>query len=194
MGYQQYIPHNKNALTKCSHQSPHVGFILIVLLISGKEIMFKVNSNTLYFLLTAITLLFTGSVIADDYSPKQKTVYKVDFDNPKTQTKVLNDTQYKANTENPELKILLFGKRHALLLEPGAINNTKLKYGETEESLQAKVTELENQGIKYIICEPPSNINTSNIEKNIYKTNKNNTATDAELSRLKALGYKCVEP
>ena len=159
--------------------------------------MFKVNSNTLYFLLAAITLLFTGSVIADDYSPKQKTVYKVDFDNPETQTKVLNNTQNKistADTENPELKILLFGRGHALLLEPGAINNTKLKYGETEESLQAKVTELENQGIKYIICEPPAT-NTKNSNKNnIYNTNISNTTSDSELTRLRAMGYKCVEP
>lgn len=159
--------------------------------------MFKVNSNTLYFLLTAITLLFTGSVIADDYSPKQKTVYKVDFDNPKTQTKALNNTQNKTNTadtENPELKILLFGRGHALLLEPDAINNTKLKYGETEESLQAKVTELENQGIKYIICEPPAT-NTKNSNKNnIYNTNISNTTSASELTRLRAMGYKCVEP
>jgi intracellular sulfur oxidation DsrE/DsrF family protein len=159
--------------------------------------MFKLNSNTLYFLLTAITLLFTGSVIADDYSQKQKSVYKVDFDNKKTQTKVLNNTQNKASTadtENTELKILLFGRGHALLLEPDAINNTKLKYGDTEESLQAKVTELENQGIKYIICEPPAT-NTKNSNKNnIYNTNISNTTSDSELTRLRAMGYKCVEP
>lgn len=162
-----------------------------------KVIMFKLNSNTLYFFLTAITLLFTGSVIADNYSQQQKTVYKVDFDNPKTPTKALNNTQNKTNTadtENSELKILLFGKGHALLLEPDAIDNTKLQYGETEESLQAKVTELENQGVKYIICEPPA-ANTKNSNKNIlYNTNISNTTSASELTRLRTMGYKCVAP
>ena len=159
--------------------------------------MFNANSYTVYSLLTAITLLFTGNVIADDHSQKQKTVYKVDFNKPNTQTKALNNKQNKtntANTEDPELKILFFNQGRALVLEPGAIPGTKLEYGDANNSSQTKIAEQENQGVKFIICEPPSNINTSNIEKNIYKTNKNTTATDAELSRLKALGYKCVEP
>ena len=159
--------------------------------------MFNANSNTLYALLTAITLLFTGNVIADDYSQKQKTVYKVGFNEPNTQTKALNNKQNKtntANTEDPELKILFFNQGRALVLEPDAIPGTKLEYGDANNSSQTKMAEQENQEVKFIICEPPSNINTSNIEKNIYKTNKNTTATNAELSRLKALGYKCVEP
>ncbi len=159
--------------------------------------MFNANSNTLYSLLTAITLFFTSNVIADEHYQKQKTVYKVDFDSPKTRTKAFNDKQNKtnaANTEDPELKILFFNQGRALVLEPGAIPGTKLEYGDANNSSQTKIAEQENQGVKFIICEPPSNINTSNIEKNIYKTNKNSTATDAELSRLKALGYKCVEP
>ena len=159
--------------------------------------MFNANSNTLYSLLTAITLLFTGNVIADDYSQKQNTVYKVGFDNPKTPAKALNDKQNKtntANTEDPELKILFFNQGRALVLEPDAIPGTKLEYGEANNSSQTKITELEDQGVKFIICEPPSSITKNNIQKNIYKTNKNSTATDAELSRLKALGYKCVTP
>ena len=137
--------------------------------------MFNANSNTLYSLLTAIALLFTGNVIADDHSQKQKTVYKVDFNTPNTQTTTLNDSQNKtdtANTEDPELKILFFNQGRALVLEPGAIPGTKLEYGETNNSLQTKMTELENQGAKFIICEPPSNIIKSNIEKNIYKTSR----------------------
>ena len=159
--------------------------------------MFNANSYTVYSLLTAITLLFTGNVIADDHSQKQKTVYKVDFNKPNTQTKALNNKQNKtntANTEDPELKILFFNQGRALVLEPGAIPGTKLEYGDANNSLQTKMTELENQGVKFIICEPPSNITISNIENNVYKTNKKSTTTDAELSRLKALGYKCVEP
>ena len=159
--------------------------------------MFNANSYTIYSLLIAITLLFTGNVIADDYSQKQKTVYKVGFDNPKTGTKVLNDNQNKtdtADTEDPELKILFFNQGRALVLEPGTTPGTKLEYGEANNSSQTNMTELENKGVEFIICEPPSDITKSNIEKNIYKTNKNSTATDAELSRLKALGYKCIEP
>ncbi len=159
--------------------------------------MFNANSNTLYSLLTAITLFFTSNVIADEHYQKQKTVYKVDFNEPKTRTKTLNNNQDKtstANTEDPELKILFFNQGRALVLEPGAIPGTKLEYGDANNSSQTKIAEQENQGVKFIICEPPSNITKSNIGKNVYKTNKNSTATDAELSRLKALGYKCVEP
>jgi hypothetical protein len=163
------------------------------LLVSGKEIMFNLNSSSLYYLLLAITLLFTNNVIADNLSHQKKTVYKVNFDKTKTQ----NESQYKTsstNNDDPELKILIFNRGHALVLEPGAMPNTELIYGETESSLQNKATELENQGIKYVICEPPE-INTKNSNnKTVYSTNISNTTSAAELTRLRAMGYKCVEP
>jgi len=108
--------------------------------------MSGLKSNTLNFLLTAITLLFAGNVIADNHSQKQKTVYKVDFNNPEMHTKTLNgyDNQNQnkaraADTADPELKILLFGKGHVLSLEPGAIKNTKIEYGEAEDLSPANV-------------------------------------------------------
>jgi len=159
--------------------------------------MFDLNSNSLYCLLMAVTLLFTGNVIADNHSQKKKTLYKVDFDKTKTHTKTQNESQYKnssTNNEDPELKILLFNRGHALILEPGAMPNTKLKYGETESSLQNKVTELENQGIKYVICEPPATNTKNSNNKNVYNTNISNTTSASELTRLRAMGYKCVEP
>ncbi len=159
--------------------------------------MFDLNSNSLYCLLMAVTLLFTGNVIADNHSQQKKTVYKVDFDKTKTHTKTQNKSQYKTsstNNEDPELKILLFNRGHALVLEPGAMPNTKLKYGETESSLQNKVTELENQGIKYVICEPPATNTKNSNNKNIYNTNISNTTSASELTRLRAMGYKCAEP
>ena len=158
--------------------------------------MFNLNSNSLYSLLMAVTLLVTNNVIADNQSQQKKTVYKVDFDKTKTHTKTPNESQYKTNSSNnedPELKILLLNRGHALVLEPGAMTNTKLKYGETESSLQNKVTELENQGIKYIICDPPAT-NTKNSNSKVYNTNISNTTSASELTRLRAMGYKCVEP
>lgn len=154
------------------------------------------KAYTLYSLLIAITLLFSGDISAEIHSQKQKKVYKVDFDNPETPAKAFNDTQNKnrsTDTENPEFKILLFGKGHALVLEPGAMKNTRLEYGNTENSLPAKVTELENQGVKYIICEPPVT-NTQNSNKDHYTTNTSNTTSASELARLRALGYHCAEP
>lgn len=160
--------------------------------------MFNLKPNSLYALLiAAVTLLFTNNVIADNHSQQQKTVYKVDFDKTKTHTKTQNQSQYKTsstNNEDPELKILLLNRGHALVLEPGAMPNTKLKYGETESSLQSKVTELENQGIKYIICEAPATNTTNSNKKNVYNTNIRDTTSAAELARLRAMGYKCVAP
>ena len=156
--------------------------------------MFVVNSNSLYSLLIAVTLLFTDNVIADNHSQQKETIYKVDFNNTSTQTRTQNVSQYKTNStsnEDPELKILLLNKGHALVLEPGAMANTKLKYGETESSLQSEVTELENQGIKYIICEPPA---TNSNNKKVYSTNISKTTSASELTRLRAMGYKCVKP
>ncbi len=154
------------------------------------------KANTLYSLLIAITLLFAGNIIADNHDQKQKNVYTVDFNNPETATKAFNDTQNKnksTDTENPELKILLFDKGHALVLEPGAMKNTRLEYGNTDNSLQTKVTELENQGVKYIICKPPVT-NTKNSNNNLYNTNISNTPSASELTRLRAMGYQCAEP
>jgi intracellular sulfur oxidation DsrE/DsrF family protein len=145
----------------------------------------------------AITLLFTNNVIADNQSQQKKTVYKVDFDKTKTHKNTQRESQYKTdstNNEDPELKILLLNRGHALVLEPGAMTNTKLEYGETENSLQSKVTELENQGIKYIICEPPATITKNSNNRNVYNTNISNTTSASELTRLRAMGYKCVEP
>ena len=145
----------------------------------------------------AVTLLFTDNVIADNHSQQKKTVYQVDFDNTKTHKKTPNENQYKNNStsnDDPELKILLLNRGHALVLEPGAMSNTKLQYGETESSLQSKVTELENQGIKYIICEPPATNTKKSNNSNVYNTNISNTTSAAELTRLRAMGYKCNEP
>ena len=159
--------------------------------------MFYISSYRLYSLLIAITLLSSGSVIADDSSQQKKTVYKVNFDNPKTPTKALNENQYKtspADTKDPEFKILFFNQGRALALEPGAISGTKLEYGETESSLQNKVTQLDNQGIKYIICEPPATNTKSSNKNNNYNTNISNTTSADELTRLRAMGYQCTEP
>lgn len=159
--------------------------------------MFNLNSNSLYSLLMAVTLLFTNNVIADNQSQQKKTVYKVDFDKTKTHKKTPSENQYKTNStnnEDPELKILLLNRGHALVLEPGAMTNTKLEYGETENSFQSKVTELENQGIKYIICAPPATITKNSNNTNVYNTNISNTTSASELTRLRAMGYKCVEP
>ncbi len=153
------------------------------------------KANTLYSLLIAITLLFSGDIIADNHSQKQQNVYKVDFDNTKTATKAFNDTQIKnesTDIENPQLKILLFAKGHALVLQPGTMKNTKLVYGNTDDSLQTKMTQLEKQGVKYIICEPPAN--TKNSNNTFYNTNISNTTPASELTRLRAMGYQCAEP
>jgi intracellular sulfur oxidation DsrE/DsrF family protein len=162
--------------------------------LKAKEMPNKVN--TLYSLLIAITLLFSGDIIADNDSQKQKNVYKVDFNNPETPGKAFNQSQNKNNTTDtgdPELKILFFDQGHALVLQPGSMKNARLEYGNTDNSLQTKVTELEDQGVKYIICTAPVG-NTKSSSNNLYNTNISNTTSAAELARLRAMGYQCAEP
>ena len=52
--------------------------------------MFVVNSNSLYSLLIAVTLLFTDNVIADNHSQQTKTTYKVDFNREEEKAKRMN--------------------------------------------------------------------------------------------------------
>ncbi|MBN4063813.1 hypothetical protein JYT79_03425 [Cardiobacterium sp. AH-315-I02] len=112
--------------------------------------MSDLKSNILFFLLIATMLLFASNVIADNHPQKKTKTYKVDFNNPEMHVKTLNNQQNKIRADDavdPEVKILLFGKRHVLSLEPGAIKNTKIEYGETENLSPVNVVEPKNQDI-----------------------------------------------
>jgi len=107
--------------------------------------MSVIKLNILGFLLNIIILLFAGNVIADKHSHGQKKHYKVDFNNPQSKQDSLNTT-HSSNTDDfadLELKVLFFGERHILSIDPGTIKNTKTEYGNTENVTPSNATEIE---------------------------------------------------
>lgn len=79
-------------------------------------------------LMSFIGMLVVSVAMAGSYG-KQKVVYHINYDNPKTQAGALRNIQNHINAvgaENLELKVVLHGKGVSLLLEPDAAMETKL--------------------------------------------------------------------
>ena len=144
--------------------------------------------HNLTFCLLCITFFSTNNINADTVISNNKHSYKVDFDNPESQSNVLNDIQRQVNENNygdEELKIILFGKGRALSLDAAALSNTKIAYGEEEQKVQKQMIDMTNKGVRFVICKS----STSSYKH--YSTKNSNAAADAEVRQLKSQGYDC---
>lgn len=145
-------------------------------------------------LLFCTLLLFSSSASSENINTKQKTIYRVDFNYPENNNSTEVNSQTRINTDNDNLKILLYGKGAALLLEPGIIKNTKLQLNDSNQSLKTEINNLKNQGINFIVCEHPIKGLSSNLENDFNNPEMQNSSAAARLQHLKNLGYLCIKP
>jgi len=157
------------------------------------------STQVLVSLITAITLLFTGSVIAGDRYGKQKVVYHINYDDAKTQAGALRNIQNHINAvgaENLDLKVVMHGKGLSLLLTPEAQAGTKLNHGNATDEIQAKIAGLKDQGVGFQVCSNTLKGKKIDVEKDLYDVDQVDVIPSgvAELARLQAMGYTYIKP
>ncbi len=153
--------------------------------------------NLLIFL--SITILFVGSVIANERYGKQKVVYHVNYDDPKAQAGALRNIQNHINAvgaKNLDLKVVMHGVGLSLLLDPEALQNTKLKYGNATDVMQARISGLKDQGVGFQVCANTLRGKKISYEDDLYDVDKADVVPSgvAELSRLQQMGYTYIKP
>lgn len=149
--------------------------------------------------LVSFMMLFAGNTTADNGYGKQKVVYHINYDNPKQQAGALRNIQNHINAvgaENLDLKIVMHGKGLTLLLEPDAMKNTKLKFGNATDEMQAKISGLKDQGVGFQVCANTLKGKKIDFENDLYDVSKADIVPSgvAELAHLQAMGYVYIKP
>ncbi|MFY9974690.1 MAG: DsrE family protein [Chromatiaceae bacterium] len=149
-------------------------------------------------LLTFSLVLAAMAVQADDRYGKQKVVYHINMDDPATQAAALGNIQNHINAvgaENLELKVVMHGDGVSLVLEPDALAGTKMKAANATDEMQARISGLKNQGVKFEIC--ANTLKGRNVPMDaLYDTSEADIVPSgvADLSRLQQLGYTYIKP
>ncbi|WP_456380773.1 DsrE family protein [Thiolapillus sp.] len=147
----------------------------------------------------SFVVLCAGSSIAGERYGKQKVVYHINYDDPKAQAGALRNIQNHINAvgaENLDLKVVMHGKGLSLLLEPDAVKNTKLKYGNATDTVQAKISGLKNQGVGFQVCANTLRGKKISYEDDLYDVSKEDIVPSgvAGLAHLQAMGYAYIKP
>jgi intracellular sulfur oxidation DsrE/DsrF family protein len=145
-----------------------------------------------------LLVLAAAAAQADERYGKQKVVYHMNIDDPATQADTLRNIQNHINAvgaENIELKVVMHGDGISLVLEPDALKGTKMKAANATDEMQAKISGLKDQGVKFEIC--ANTLKGRNVPMDgLYDTSEADIVPSgvAELSRLQQLGYTYIKP
>lgn len=138
---------------------------------------------------------FVTPVIA---SEKQKVVYHINYYGAKQQQGALRNVQNHINAigaENLDLKIVMHGNGLSLLMEPDALGSNKMKEGNANDTMKARISSLKEQGIEFKVC-----ANTLRGRKvstdSLYDFSKADIVPSgvAELAILQGKGYAYIKP
>ncbi len=149
-------------------------------------------------LLLTLLVLPIAAAQADDRYGKQKAVYHMNVDDAQTQTATLGNIQNHINavgSENIEVKVVMHGDGVSLVMEPDALKGTKMKAANATPEIQAKISGLKQQGVKFEIC--ANTLKGRNVPMNaLYDTDEADIVPSgvAELSRLQQMGYTYIKP
>lgn len=146
--------------------------------------------------------LFTGCAgMTEAKAPqKQKVVYHINSDDPAQQKAALGNIQNHINAvgaENLDLRVVMHGDGLSLVMYPEAVgkNGNKMKKGNADDQMQARITTLKGQGVQFKVCANTlkgRNIATSDIydfaEADVVPSGV------AELGILQSQGFAYVKP
>ncbi len=138
------------------------------------------------------------SVVADDGYGKQKVVYHLNEYGAKKQTAVLRNVQNHINAvgaENIDLKVVMHGNGISLLLYPDSVNGTKMQEGNADETMQARIAGLKQQGVRFEVCANTLKGRAVDID-DLYDVDQADIVPSgvAELSKLQGQGYTYIKP
>lgn len=150
-------------------------------------------------LLITISTLMAGTATAVEAYPKQKVVYHINYDDPKSQAGALRNIQNHINAvgvENLELRVVMHGDGLSLLLTPDQLANTKLKFGNANEQMQTKIIGLKNQGVSFQVCANTLKGKKINYEEDLFDVDDADIVPSgvAEVAKLQAMGYSYIKP
>lgn len=152
----------------------------------------------LKYILGMLTL-FVSLSFADTNNIKQKVVYHINYGSEIEQEGALRNIQNHINAigkENLELKVVLHGEGVSLLLDPDSLKKTKLKSANANDMMQAKISGLKDQGVKFKVCENTLKGKNINFEDDLYDVSKTDIVQSgvAELAILQSQGYAYIKP
>jgi len=142
--------------------------------------------------------LALGVAHADDRYGKQKVVYHINYDDAKTQKAALGNIQNHINAvgrDNLEIKVVMHGDGVSLLLEPDALEETKMKAANATPEQEAKVAGLKDQGVKFEVC--ANTLKGRNVPLDaLYDVDAEDVVPSgvAELARLEQMGFTYIKP
>ncbi len=150
----------------------------------------------------ATGLIFSqaGDSVADEGYAKQKVVYHINYDNPKAQAGALRNIQNHINAvgkENLDLKVVLHGNGLALLLEPEYLDKTrKMKFGNADVNMTAKIDGLKQQGVAFNVCNNTLKGRKISYTDHLYDVSEKDIVPSgvAEVAKLQAQGYAYIKP
>lgn len=131
-------------------------------------------TKTLSIVIISLMLAFNTSLVAERYS-KQKVIYHINYDNPKAQVAALRNIQNHINAvgvKNLDLKVVMYGNGLSLLLEPEALKDTKLAFGNANNIMQSRISDLKEQGVNFQVCANTLNGKKINYEDHLYDVEK----------------------
>jgi uncharacterized protein len=157
------------------------------------------KSPVIGMLLIAISTLVAGTAVAMEAYPKQKVVYHINYDDPKSQAGALRNIQNHINAvgaENLELKVVMHGDGLSLLLTPDHVANTKLKLGNANDDMQTRITGLKNQGVAFQVCANTLKGKKINYEEDLFDVDEADIVPSgvAEVAKLQGIGYSYIKP
>jgi len=146
--------------------------------------------------IVSMAVFGVNNAFAEAYG-KQKVVYHINYDDPKTQAGALRNIQNHINAvgaENMEAKVVLHGKGLSLLLSPDA--KTKLPKGNADQVMAAKVSQLKDLGVKFNVCANTLKGKQVKFESDMFDVQKEDIVPSgvAELSHLQMQGYTYIKP
>ncbi len=129
---------------------------------------------------------------------KQKVVYHVNSYGAKEQQAALRNIQNHINAvgaANLDLKVVMHGDGLSLLLTPDAVEGTKMKEGNADQEMEARIAGLKDQGVKFEIC--ANTLKGRKVELvDLYDASEADVVPSgvAELAHLQAQGYTYIKP
>lgn len=145
-----------------------------------------------------LALLVAGAPYAGERYAQQKVVYHINVDDAETQIAALRNIQNHIDAvgaDNIEVKVVMHGDGISLLVEPDALEGTKMKAANADADMAARIDGLKQQGVAFEVC--ANTLKGRNVEiDDMYDVSEADIVPSgvAELSRLQQQGFTYIKP
>lgn len=153
----------------------------------------------LSLMIFAASLGGLSTAMADENGQQtQKVVYHVNYYGAKQQTGALRNVQNHINAvgaENIDVQVVLHGNGVSMLLYPDGVEGTKMKEGNADDQMQARIAGLKQQGVRFEVC--ANTLKGRNVDvDDLYDVSETDIVPSgvAELSKLQGQGYTYIKP